>query len=146
MQESKVDLGPEWQEVRLSFRFPKQGDKRYHEKMKTLVARVDVFAPEGVVWVDDVDLRTVEVADEWESWQAQGLDTHSLVADPLFVDAANDDYQLRPDSPAFELGFKPIPFEKIGPYADPLRASWPIVEARGFRELARKKPAEPAGQ
>jgi hypothetical protein len=33
-----------------------------------------------------------------------------------------------------KLGFKPIPVEKIGPYEDPLRASWPIVEAEGVRE------------
>ena len=137
--ETKVNLGPAWQEVRLSFRFPKPGDKRYHDKMKTLVARVDVLDAGAAVWVDDVDLRTADVADEWESWQALGLDTHSLVADPLFVDPANDDYRLRPESPALKLGFKPIPFEKIGPHADPLRASWPIVEARGFRELARRR-------
>jgi len=39
-----------------------------------------------------------------------------------------DDYRLRDDSPAFKLGFQPIPIEKIGSYADPLRASWPIAE------------------
>ena len=73
--------------------------------------------------------------DRWPKWwQAQGQDRHSLVADPLFVDADKDDYRLRPESPALKLGFKPIPVEKIGPYADPLRASWPIVEAEGARE------------
>ena len=112
--------------------------------MKTLVARVDMLDGEGAVWVDDVDLRMAEVADEWESWQALGLDTHSLVADPLFVDPDEDNHRLRPDSPAFKLGFKPIPFDKIGPYADPLRVSWRIVEAKRFRELvAGKNPAHP---
>jgi hypothetical protein len=38
-------------------------------------------------------------------WQAQGEDEHSLFADPLFVDPANDDYTLSPNSPAFSLGF-----------------------------------------
>lgn len=70
----------------------------------------------------------------WEQWQALGFDTHSVVADPLFVDAANDDYRLKPDSPAFKLGFEPIPVDQIGPYASPFRASWPIVEAEGVRE------------
>ena len=51
-----------------------------------------------------------------------------------FVDPARDDYRLQPDSPAFALGFKPIPVEKIGPFASPDRASWPIVEAEGARE------------
>lgn len=45
--------------------------------------------------------------------------------DPKFVDAANGDFRLRPDSPAYKLGFKPIPFEKIGLYQDDQRASWP---------------------
>ncbi|MDX9978876.1 MAG: right-handed parallel beta-helix repeat-containing protein [Lentisphaeria bacterium] len=74
----------------------------------------------------------------WEQWLAKGFDTNSLVADPLFVDAANGDYRLRPVSPAFQLGFEPIPVDKIGPYASPLRASWPIVEAEGVREKPLK--------
>ena len=71
---------------------------------------------------------------QWQEWQKEGFDTHSVVADPLFVDPDKDDYRLKPDSPALELGFKPIPVEKIGPYKDELRASWPIVEAEGVRE------------
>ena len=83
----------------------------------------------------------------WEQWQKRGFDQHSQVADPLFVDAANDDYRLRPDSPALMLGFQPIPVEKIGPYNDELRASWPIVEAPGVREYplpAEQGPLWPA--
>jgi hypothetical protein len=67
-------------------------------------------------------------------WRDLGQDEHSMVADPQFVDPNNDDYRLKPTSPAFKLGFKPIPVEKIGPYKDELRASWPIVEAEGARE------------
>jgi hypothetical protein len=47
-------------------------------------------------------------------WQAAGFDRHSLVADPLFVDPQHDDYRLRPESPAFQLGFKPIDLSKTG--------------------------------
>ncbi len=32
-----------------------------------------------------------------------GLDTHSLFADPRFVDAASGDYRLAPDSPAHKI-------------------------------------------
>ena len=56
------------------------------------------------------------------------------ITDPLLVDPENDDYHLRDDSPAFRIGFEPIPVEKIGPYKDELRASWPIIEAEGARE------------
>ena len=50
----------------------------------------------------------------FEEWQKRGFDTHSIVADPLFVDAAKDDYSLKPDSPAFKLGFKPIDLSSVG--------------------------------
>lgn len=72
--------------------------------------------------------------EQWAAWQKLGNDAHSLVADPLFVNAGKDDYRLQADSPAFQLGFKPIPSDQIGPYRDELRASWPIVEAAGARE------------
>ena len=51
---------------------------------------------------------------KFELWKKDGYDAHSVVADPMFVDAANGDYRLRPESPALKLGFKPIPAERIG--------------------------------
>ena len=63
-----------------------------------------------------------ENSDEWRmaAWQelssrdGDAYDANSLIADPLFVDPANDDYRLRPDSPALALGFVQLPVEKIG--------------------------------
>lgn len=52
--------------------------------------------------------------DSFAKWQEMGFDTHSVVADPLFVDPENGDYRLQPNSPAFALGFEPIPVEHIG--------------------------------
>jgi parallel beta-helix repeat protein len=71
---------------------------------------------------------------DWAAWQSLGMDRNSVIADPLFENASKDDYRVRPRSPAFKLGFVQIPVEKIGPYNDELRASWPIVEAGGARE------------
>ena len=71
----------------------------------------------------------------WDEWRGLGKDAHSQFADPLFVDPAKHDYRLRPDSPALRLGFQPIPFDRIGPVADELRASWPVVEAPGAAAL-----------
>ncbi|OGV70522.1 MAG: hypothetical protein A3K19_24685 [Lentisphaerae bacterium RIFOXYB12_FULL_65_16] len=88
-------------------------------------------------------LRGVKDEDQWDEWKAKGFDTHSVVADPLFVDAAKDDYRLQPASPAFDLGFEPIPIDKIGPYQDELRATWPIVEAEGAREKPLISMTEP---
>jgi len=41
--------------------------------------------------------------------------------DPHFVDLDRKDFRLRSDSPAFDLGFKQIPIEKIGLYSDDYR-------------------------
>ncbi|MGC9320155.1 MAG: right-handed parallel beta-helix repeat-containing protein, partial [Armatimonadota bacterium] len=71
----------------------------------------------------------------WDQWRELGADEHSRLADPLFVDPASDDYRLREDSPAFELGFEPIPVDQIGPYDHELRATWPIEEAPGASRL-----------
>jgi hypothetical protein len=71
----------------------------------------------NLYWLSGNDLcRNAKLTPEgtWESWKAAGNDTHSLVADPLFIDPARDNYALRPDSPAFGLGFRAIPVRDIG--------------------------------
>ena len=45
--------------------------------------------------------------------------------DPGFVDPDNEDFRLKDYSPAFKLGFKQIPVEKIGLYIDEYRTSLP---------------------
>jgi len=46
-------------------------------------------------------------------WQQAGFDVHSILGDPLFVNAAEDDYRLKPDSPAFKLGFEQIDLSQV---------------------------------
>ena len=70
--------------------------------------------------------------DQWNTWKDLGNDRHSVVADPLFQNASKDDYLLYRDSPAYRVGFKQIPTDKIGPYPEELRASWPIDENGGL--------------
>lgn len=95
-----------------------------------------VYAPPGV----DLKIRFQRAPGgwewlTWEKWRALGSDAHSVFANPMFVDPARHDYRLKPESPALKAGFKPIPFEQIGPYADETRATWPIVEAPGVSAL-----------
>ena len=60
-------------------------------------------------------LRVKGVAGEsLDAWRKKGHDTHSVVADPLFVDPDGGDFRLKPESPALELGFKPLPVDRIG--------------------------------
>ena len=48
-------------------------------------------------------------------WKAIGYDTHSIIADPMFIDPTNHNYSLKPDSSAFKLGFKQIDTSTVGP-------------------------------
>jgi len=57
-----------------------------------------------------------------KQWRARGHDTNSIFADPLFVDAARNDFRLQPGSPAARLGFQPIDLSTVG------------VRARGRRD------------
>lgn len=133
---TNATAGAQWKEYGVTFRFPSPGDHDWREPMKSFRIRFDIRQPQGQIWVDNVELREAVALDEWASWQALGQDTDSVVADPLFVNPDKDDYRLHRNSPAFRLGFKPIPVEKIGPYQHELRASWPIREAPGAREQA----------
>ncbi|MCC6858257.1 MAG: right-handed parallel beta-helix repeat-containing protein [Bryobacterales bacterium] len=51
----------------------------------------------------------------FREWQQGGRDLGSVVADPLFVNAGNYDFRLRPESPALKMGFKPIDLSRVGP-------------------------------
>jgi hypothetical protein len=50
-----------------------------------------------------------------DEWRKKGLDVHSLVADPLFVNPGQEDYRLKPESPALKLGFQAIDMTGVGP-------------------------------
>ena len=58
-----------------------------------------------------------------DQWRQRGLDAHTQLTDPLFVDRVGHDYRLKPQSPALALGFQPIDTSQIGlkedfPYRD----------------------------
>ena len=51
---------------------------------------------------------------ELDALRALGQDQHSLEADPLLMDWRNEDYRLRPDSPAHALGIRSINVAEMG--------------------------------
>ncbi len=63
--------------------------------------------------LDDPLVRARGIA-TWAEWTALGFDANSVFADPMFVDAENDDYTLAPGSPAFALGFEAIDTSRVG--------------------------------
>ena len=121
-------------ECRLRFHYPAPGEERYDERLGKLNIQFQFGSTTGTAEISDLRLEEVLPASEWEAWQAAGGDVHSIVADPLFVDGEHGDFRLKPDSPALKQGFEPIPLDKIGPYEDDSRATWPIREAEGVRE------------
>ncbi len=136
---SDVKIGTDWTPLDHTLTIPKPGDSNWHDDMKSFRITIGFKGETGSVFADDIKLEEVETLDDWASWQANGMDVHSVVADPLFVGGKEKfekpaDFRLQPDSPALKLGFKQIPVEKIGPYENELRATWPIVEAEGARE------------
>jgi len=134
------EVGPEWREVEFVFKLPQDPAKGHGAQKigEDFECHLGFPAGDGKFWVDDVSLREVEPTDEWTAWKEAGYDRNSVVADPLFENAAADDYRLKPESPALEMGFEPIAMDEIGPYQDSLRASWPIAEAPGAREALAK--------
>jgi len=73
-------------------------------------------------------------------WRKEkGHDANSIIADPLFVDANNLDFRLKPDSPAFKLGFKPFDYSQAGAYGD---AAW-IDKARNIKFPPLEMPPAP---
>lgn len=53
---------------------------------------------------------------DFATWQKNsGQDQNSKVADPKFKDPAGGDFSLPTDSPAWEIGFKPIDLSRVGP-------------------------------
>jgi len=68
----------------------------------------------GEMFVGDWGIGNKPILD-FEQWKELGYDSHSMVADPMFVDPANNNYNLKPNSPALKLGFKPIDMSTVGP-------------------------------
>ena len=51
----------------------------------------------------------------WAQWQARGQGVASIIADPLLIDPEKPELGLKPESPAFALGYKQIDMSNVGP-------------------------------
>jgi hypothetical protein len=79
-------------------------------------------------------------AQPFAEWQRNtGLDQHSVIADPRFVDVDKLDFRLQGDSPALKLGFQPFDCAEAGLYGDP---RW-VAEARAMEHPPTRVPPPP---
>jgi hypothetical protein len=87
-------------------------------------------ATDGVPPENNLAARNVCVGKWLEvGWHAKPewlkLENNYVGADPGFVAPDKMDFRLKKDSPAWAIGFQPIPFEKIGVRADQYRKAPP---------------------
>jgi hypothetical protein len=103
--------------------------KAEHDRLFNMVATGNeiyylVFPPVRTSWLEKIDnncyfndlgrfivrVRERECRErrdiELDEWQAMGFDKDSVFGDPLFVDPANNDYRVKPESPALKVGFR----------------------------------------
>ena len=84
---------------------------RAHAEEEGGMVRRRQRSPGGTQMYDKLDFGGMS----FDEWQAQGHDTHSLIANPGFADPKKGDFRLPPESPALKIGFEPIDLGEVGP-------------------------------
>ena len=73
-------------------------------------------------WGKEVDFNLFPDEIALQMAQKNKTDEHSVAGDPMFVDAAKGDYQVKPESPAIKLGFVNFPMNEFGVVSADLKA------------------------
>jgi hypothetical protein len=96
----------------------------------------------------DYSARPVTFTDQKLSltdWQKKGQDVGSAIADPLFADAAQRDFRLKPGSPALAMGIKSIDVSAMGVlHDDPAWRKLADTFERGAPAVRPPRPEAPA--
>ncbi len=103
-------LDNKWRDQPYSFYFHPKNKSGKREVTSTFDMDWNVYYNPALS-VDEADFNGLS----FEEWKKLGKDEHSLYTDPLFVDPGNYDFRLKSESPAFDLGFKPIDMSTVGP-------------------------------
>ena len=111
----RVVVGKEWKDVEISATWPGEGTAGHQTNLTSARLVLETAPTSGTVQIAEIRVTEAAPQSPWEQWQSAGWDKESTIGNPLFVDAAADDYRLKTESPAWALGFEPIPIEKIGP-------------------------------
>jgi hypothetical protein len=92
----------------------------------TAILEDEPAAPKG-----NVVARNVCAGGKWDGVYNQArpyvtLSDNFVTEEPIFAGRTQQDFRLSDDSPAYKVGFEPIPFERIGPYDDRYRSQLPL--------------------
>jgi len=134
-------------------------EKRTHKGIRFMEPPYSTRYPQLLKILDDEPLapkgnvveRNIFVGDRWNDVDARArryvtMRNNLTDTDPLFVRKPPASFELRKDSPAWKLGFQRIPFEMIGLYKSPERASWPVRHTvRPMVEPPPPRPRAPKG-
>ncbi len=120
-------LDNNWKDQPYSFHFHPKDKNGTREIDETFDMDYNIyFNPEKTI--ENIDFN----GNNWEEWHVMGKDVHSLYTDPQFMDAEHFDFSLKENSPAFQLGFKPIDMSKVG-----LVKSWTIGPYLGTKKIKK---------
>ena len=104
----------------------------------------DLWGPENEKnrWGKEINrnLFTTTDADRLK-FTTNGCDSNSLAGDPMFVDPAKGDYQVKEGSPALKLGFKNFPMDQFGVTSPRLKG---MARTPDFPKIERLQPASAA--
>ena len=98
-----------WREPPYRTRYPQLAD------LEPYYAKDDGVPPGNVLVRHNLCVGSELLKITWGATPAAVESKDNLVnLDPLFIDPANGNFRLKPDSPAYTQGFQPIPFDTIG--------------------------------
>ena len=102
-------------------RYPNSGD--ILERNILLAAHAPIGMPK--VWGKSIDNNLFAKAGDLNAAKSIGVESRSTAGDPLFVDADNGDFRVKPESPALKMGFENFPTNDFGVRKPTLRAIAP---------------------
>ncbi|MCC4831799.1 PDZ domain-containing protein [Shewanella sp. 10N.7] len=73
-------------------------------------------------WGEQVNYNLFSTEAALKKAHSLGIDEHSVVGDPMFIDAASGDYRVKKGSKALEIGFKNFDMDKFGVVSKKLKA------------------------
>jgi len=98
-----------WRQPPYRTRYPQLAD------LEPYYAKDDGVPPGNILVAQNICVGSQLLKITWGAAEGMAQCRDNLVnIDPLFADPAGGDFRLKPESPAYKLGFKPIPFDRIG--------------------------------